>query len=187
MLANKRRTRKRAMPAALKKYWAAHRRGGRKSYSANPRRHVRRRAVVAHVVRYRRNPGRGRMGGFVPSMGALQGYAMTAAGMVAPSLVTDRLLPMFGIVLTGWMRRGVQFLVPGAVQMFGGRLLGKNAAPFIAGGYAVTVLGVVNDLTGNFPGMVGGYGRTPARPQLAGYSRGVPARTLATAPAAGAY
>lgn len=155
MLANKRRHRRRRgrMPAPLARYWASHRRN-----DPNPRHRRHRRAVVRHVVRYRRNPSLVRS--FIPSTAALTDFGATAVGMVAPSVVTDRLLPMVGIQLTGWLRRGVQFLVPGVVQYF--RLAGRYTPAFVTGGYAVALLGVVNDLTSGIPGMVGGYMRTPA-------------------------
>lgn len=167
MLANKRHRRRRGtMPAGLKRYWASHR------GKTNPRR---RRHSVS-VRRYRRNPSTFR--GLLPTMSGWQSYGLTALGMVAPSLVTDRLLPSVGIVLTGWLRRGVQLLVPTSVHFFAPRLLGKDTNAFIAGGYAVTLLGVVNDFTGGAAGMVGGYVRNPGA--VAGYVP-FPRRTVAPA------
>ena len=162
LMANKRRKRssgrKRAMPAGLRAYWAKHRRRA----AVNPKR---RRRVSVHVNKTRtrrrsvsrsRSRSRSSGGGGVPStMGGfvsvkfltMAGYA--ALGAVAPSLVTDKLLPMVGLQLTGYTRRLVQFAVPAAVVMLGGKkLLGSNAMPFVVSAAGVTLLGLVNDLTG---------------------------------------
>jgi hypothetical protein len=178
MLVNRKsRRRKRSQPAALKAYWAGRRRRNPLAL-ANPRRRrsVRRRnnpLALANPRRrrsYRRNPVRSRS--FMPNMSSMTAYAMTAFGMVAPSLVSDRLLPMLGITLTGWLRRGVQLAVPVGVQYFAPRILGKDTPAFVAGAYGVTILGCVNDLVG-FPGMVGRFGGYEAgRRKIAGYERG---------------
>ena len=170
MLANKKhRPGRGRMPAALARYWATHRRPRRNDPNPRRRRAVSRRAVAVARRHYRRNPRSVR--GFLPSMSGWTSYGMTALGMVAPSLVTDRLLPMLGISLTGWLRRGVQLAVPVAVGQFAPRLLGKDTPAFIAGAYGVVVLGVVNDLTGGTPGMVGRYERVPLRANLGRYQR----------------
>lgn len=177
MIANRPRRRHRrrgSMPPALARYWAGRRRHRRNLPNVpNPPRHARRsrRAV-------RRSTGRG---GALFSLTRWQTYGMTAFGMVAPSLVTDRVLPMLGIALTGWLRRGVQFAVPAGVQWFAPHVLGRDTGAFLAGAYAVTLLGAVNDLTGGMPGMVGGYVRTPAG--MSGYAP-VPRRAANLAAAA---
>jgi hypothetical protein len=172
MLANRTHRRKRSQPAALKRYWA----GRRRNPLANPRRRRRNPFPIslANPRRrrrsYRRNPVRSRS--FLPKLNSLTAYAMTAFGMVAPSLVTDRLLPMLGITLTGWLRRGAQLAVPVGVQYFAPRILGKDTPAFVAGAYGVTILGAVNDLVG-FPGMVGRMGGyEPGRKLIKGYERG---------------
>ncbi len=166
MLANKKHRRRRGMPAALKRYWATHRRKSRaRRNDPSPRR---RRMSVRHVVRYRRNPGRARA---FFSVSKWQTVGMTALGMTAPSFVTDTLLPMAGIILTGWFRRGAQLAVPVGIQYFAPRILGRDTSAFVAGGYAVCLLGAVNDLTGGMPGMVGRYERKPLAGRVGGYER----------------
>ena len=165
MLANRshKRRARRGQPAALKRYWAS-----RRGVSANPRRHHKKRRVsVAHVVRYRRNPRSIRT---LFSGSNFTTYGVVALGMVAPGALTDRILPMLGIQLTGWLRRGVQFLLPVSLQFFAPNVLGKYKGPVLSGMYAVSLLGVVNDLAG-FPGMVGGYTTFP-RTGPAGTLRG---------------
>jgi hypothetical protein len=107
------------------------------------------------------------VGGFV-SAKFLTAAGYAALGAVAPSLVTDRLLPMVGFSLTGYTRRIVQFAVPLAVVMLGGKkLLGSNAMPFVVTAAGVTLLGLVNDMTGGVA-TVGRYG-LPA-PQMGRYA-----------------
>ena len=99
-----------------------------------------------------------------------------AAGIAAPALLTDVLLPKVGLTLTGIPRRLVQFLAPSLVLMAGGRsLLGTGAVPFIAGAYGVTALGMFNDLTA-------GTLLTGTAPALSAYAPA--ARLSAYAPAA---
>lgn len=163
------------MPPALAAYWAGRRNPKRRrrhvrrnapAFLANPRRRVARRR------HYRRNPSF--VGGIrrTFSTSGLMDAGFVALGMVAPSLVTDRFLPMVGLVLTGWTRRAVQLAVPLGVQAFAPRVLGAGTAKFVAGGLGVCALGVVNDLTGGTPGMVGGYKMFPqpaGAPMLSGY------------------
>ena len=133
-----------------------------------------------HRARRRHNPKRRRsyrgggggvpagVGGFI-STKFLTSAGMVAFGAVAPSLVTDKLLPMLGLNVTGIVRRAVQFAVPLAVATLGGkRLLGKNLYPFVLGGAGITLLGLVNDFTGALP-MLGRYS-LPA-PQMGRYER----------------
>jgi hypothetical protein len=176
MLANpkrRKRSRKGRMPAGLARYWATH---SRRHRNPNPprRRHRskvrRRRAVVQHVVRYRRNPGRALSLKKAFSTDAVLQASAVALGMVAPSKFTDVLLPMVGFQLTGLLRRAAQLAVPVGVQMWAPRLLGKYTASFVLGGYGVVALGLVNDFTGSAAGMVGGYQRVPQA--LAGYTAG---------------
>lgn len=172
LMANKRRKRrtKRAMPAGLKRYHAARRR--RRTVSvvrANPKHRAR-----VHTKKHRarsRSKGVGgvpaTVGGFVSvKFLTMAGYA--ALGAVAPSFVTDKLLPMVGLTLTGYTRRIAQFAVPAAVVMLGGKkLLGSNALPFVVTAAGVTLLGLVNDVTGGVA-VVGRYA-LPA-PQMGRYS-----------------
>lgn len=90
------------------------------------------------------------MPGFLTA-GFLRDAGFGALGAVAPTLVTDRLLPLVGLSLTGLTRRLVQLAVPTAVVWLGGTraLLGAQGMhAFAIGGYAVTLLGLVNDFTG---------------------------------------
>lgn len=112
------------------------------------------------------------MGGFLSAkMLTAMGYG--ALGALAPTIVTDRVLPMVGLQLTGLTRRLVQFAVPAGILMLGGkRLLGAGAYPFAVVGLSVTAVGLVNDLTGG-AAMLSGYGR-PA-PVLGRYNAPAPA------------
>jgi hypothetical protein len=110
------------------------------------------------------------MAGFV-SMKFLMDAAFVAGGAVVPALVTDRLLPMVGFAVSGWTRRIVQLAVPAVVIMLGGkRLLGKGALPFVLGAAGITLLGVINDVTGGVAA-VGRYSLPSAA--VGGHSVGV--------------
>jgi hypothetical protein len=165
----------------------ANKRRRRRARRHNPFLNARRRTYrkgsavkVRHVLnrrRRRQNPRRrsgvgGGMGGFLSAkMLTAMGYG--ALGALAPTLVTDRVLPMIGLQLTGLTRRLVQFAVPAGVLMLGGRkLLGAGAYPFAVVGMSVTAVGLVNDLTGG-AAMLSGYGR-PA-PVLGRYTAPAPA------------
>ncbi len=184
MVINRKRRRHRRrtgrMPAALARYWA-----GRRN-EPNPRRRrrhrVRRRVVrVRHILanRRRRRVSRAGGGGGVPS--TMRGFVsvsfLTQAGFAAlgaftPTLITDRLLPAVGFSTTGWTRRLIQLAVPAVVVLAGGkRFLGRGAGAFVLGAAGVTMLGVVNDLTGGIatvaryqlpPPVMGRYQRPPA-------------------------
>jgi hypothetical protein len=81
-----------------------------------------------------------------------------ALGAVAPTLVTDRLLPLVGLTLTGYTRRLVQLAVPAAVLWLGGTralMSPQGLHAFAIGGYAVTLLGLVNDMTGGIATVAG--------------------------------
>lgn len=175
MLVNKkrraRRKTKRAMPAGLKRYWASRRRAPKRRvkvvhYAVNKRRAVRR----------RHNPKGGSgspstMAGFI-SARYLSAAGMVVLGALAPSMVTDRVLPMVGLQLTGLTRRLAQLAVPAALVAFGGkRMLGQYATPFLLGATGFTLYGLVNDflpgvlptaaLAGVSPGL-GRYALPPA-------------------------
>ena len=177
MLVNKRRRRTRRMPPALAAYWA-----GKRRSRSNPKRRRRARRNPPVLLNPRRRStarrssrrGRSFVGGLKRSFSTagIMDAGWIAFGMVAPSIFTDRLLPMIGLVLTGWTRRAAQLAVPLGVQAFAPGLLGNGTSKFVAGGLGVCALGVVNDLTGNMPGMVGGYRMFPQsapRGSLAGY------------------
>jgi len=148
MIANKRRHRRRRKANPINRRRRTHK--GlfmRKRSHANPPRRARRRS--------RGGFGAG-MPGFL-SGGFLRDAGFGALGAVAPTLVTDRLLPLVGLTLTGLTRRLVQLAVPTAVVWLGGTraLLGAQGMhAFAIGGYAVTILGLVNDFTGGIA-MVG--------------------------------
>ncbi len=103
--------------------------------------------------RNRRRSGGG-FGAGMPSFltgGFLRDAGFGALGAVAPTLVTDRILPLVGLTLTGFTRRIVQLAVPTAVLWLGGSrfVLGKGGMhAFAIGAYSVTLLGLVNDFTG---------------------------------------
>ena len=142
MIANKRRHRRRRKANPINRRRRTHRgRFVRVRHVANPRRRASRRS------------GRG-FGAGMPNFlsgGFLRDAGFGALGAVAPTLVTDRLLPLVGLTLTGFTRRLVQLAVPTAVVWLGGSraLLGAQGMhAFAIGGYAVTLLGLVNDFTG---------------------------------------
>lgn len=179
----KRRARRRGrMPAALARYWAA-RRGG-----SNPKRrrrsHRKGRAVaVRHVYanprvhrrRRRHNPRRsGGMGSFL-STRTLKQVGFATLGALAPSFVTDRLLPMIGFPVSGYLKRAIQFAVPTAVLAIGGRrVLGDGTAAFTIAAYGVTGVALAADL-----GLLSALSLTPS---LGAYQR-MPARLGAYQPA----
>ncbi len=145
----RRRRARRRNPFAMNDPARRRRRHGRRRnpFLANRRRVGRRRRS------YRRNTPlrapRTLAGLFSPAF--LTDVAWAAAGAVTPSLVTDRLLPMIGMgaFITGpWVRRAVQFAVPTVVLMFARPMLGRGADAFATGAYAVTAVGLLNDLTG---------------------------------------
>ena len=103
MLANKRRRRKaRRHNPFLNRRRRTYRKG-----SAVRVRHVLNRRRRRHNPRRRSGVGGG-VGGFLSQkMLVAMGYG--ALGILAPTLVTDRLLPMVGLQFTGLTRRLVQF------------------------------------------------------------------------------
>ena len=143
MIANKRRHRRRRKANPINRRRRSHKglfTRARRRY-ANPPRRSRRRSSKGF--------GAG-MPNFL-SGGFLRDTGFGALGAVAPTLVTDRLLPLVGLTLTGLTRRLVQLAVPTAVVWLGGTraLLGAQGMhAFAIGGYAVTLLGLVNDFTG---------------------------------------
>jgi hypothetical protein len=169
MIANKKRThrRRRRIANPINRRRRSHK--GRfvrvRHMSANPRRRNRRRS-------------RGGFGAGMPSFlsaGMLRDVGFGALGAVAPTIVTDRILPMVGLTLTGWTRRLVQLAVPTAVLWLGGTrfVLGKEGLhSFALGAYIVTALGVVNDFTGGIAtisgapalgnGQLGAFERMPS-------------------------
>jgi len=139
-----------------------HRARRRKRNPANPkRRHRTRRGLFAKVRhvrarRYARNAPRRRsrrssglgLPGFLSGR-FLKDAGFGALGAVAPTLFTDKVLPMVGLTLAGIPRRLAQLALPTAILYLGGKkLLGTGAYAFTIGAYAITVLGLVNDLTG---------------------------------------
>lgn len=157
----KRRARRRTTSGRFSKAASTHRVRRRRRRGAavrvrhvlNPRRRGRRRS--------RSGGGGVGMPGFL-SKSFLFNTAFGAVGMVVPSLVTDRLLPMVGFSTSGIIRRAIQFAVPTAVLFLGGRrFLGSGTGAFAIGAYAVTALGLVNDLTGGLAMVSGGGMRKP--------------------------
>jgi len=140
MIANRKRRRRRASPNRRRRSHSG-RYARVRRMSANPRR------------RMRRNPRRGfrsGMPGFLTG-GFLRDAGFGALGALAPTLVTKRLLPLVGLTLTGFTERLVQLAVPTAVLWLGGTrgLLGAQGMhAFAIGGYAITLLNLVNDFTG---------------------------------------
>ena len=141
MIANKRRHRRRRKANPINRRRRSHKglfTRARRRYANPPR---------------RRRSSRG-FGSGMPNFlsgGFLRDAGFGALGAVAPTLVTDRLLPLVGLNLTGLTRRLVQLAVPTAVVWLGGTraLLGAQGLhAFSIGGYAVTILGLVNDFTG---------------------------------------
>jgi len=141
MIANKRRHRRRRKANPINRRRRSHKglfTRARRRYANPPR---------------RRRSSRG-FGSGMPNFlsgGFLRDAGFGALGAVAPTLVTDRLLPLVGLNLTGLTRRLVQLAVPTAVVWLGGTraLLGAQGMhAFAIGGYAVTILGLVNDFTG---------------------------------------
>lgn len=139
---------------------------------------------VRHVLnpRGRRRSARRRIGGGAPgflSTGMLTQAGFGALGALTPSLLTDRVLPMVGFTTSGFVRRALQFAVPTVVLMLGGRrFLGAGTAAFATGAYAVTTLGLVNDLTGGAVALSGArnMGRYELSPRGLGRYELSPAR-----------
>lgn len=85
--------------------------------------------------------------------------AMASLGAITPSWITDRLLPMVGLDLRTMplTRRLVQLAIPTAILMVMPRGFGRQTGSFAIGAYAVTGVGLINDLTGGMVGALSAY------------------------------
>lgn len=149
---------RRRMPAALKRYWATHRRGKHRTRLANPRRRRRHaraaaaprrrrhRALGRHIHRrIRRNPRLqlGVSGGII--RGALVPGAIGAGGALAVDIVMGYASPYLPAQLqTGWFNIAVKGAAAVGVGMVAGKFLGRERGRVaMLGGLTVVLYGAL--------------------------------------------